>query len=178
MEGQGWHSLSSHGLPSVPTAQRHFHHGALRLPGTLSTPSLHMPMPQRTEQVQCTWSSMISHRPITPRVAVQQLPRSTASHGMAWNGSRLPVQLFQEPSEQPGISEQLCWAGGNWGRARSCCAELMCLLQESRNESHIRQMSWELTGNILLATWPRGQLQLCRNYSQPEKHLGMLVVIF
>lgn len=52
------------------------------------------------------------------------------------------------------------------------------VLQESRNESHTRQMSWELTGNLLLATWPRGQLQLGRNYSQPEKHSGMLVVIF
>lgn len=84
MEGQGWHSLSSHGqMLSVPNAQRHFHDGVLRLPGTFSTTSLDMPMPQRTEQGQCAWTSMISHRSITLRTAVDQLPRSMASHGMA-----------------------------------------------------------------------------------------------
>lgn len=62
------------------------------------------------------------------------------------------------------------WKSGNH-------EELVCLLQESRNESHTRLMSWELKGSLLLAPWPGGQAHKGRNTHQQEKQSGMLVVI-
>lgn len=55
-------------------AQRNFHDGAMRLPATSSPPSLEVPVPPRTEQVQRTWSSVISHIAITLRTAIRQRP--------------------------------------------------------------------------------------------------------
>lgn len=60
------------------------------------------------------------------------------------------------------------WKSGNH-------EELVCLLQESRNESHTRLMSWELKGSLLLApvAWgPSTQRQEYSPAGETVRHAG------
>ena len=43
-------------------------------------------------------------------------------------------------------------ADGSRERTKSCCAGLACSPWDSRNMSYIRQMSWELAGDLLAGT--------------------------
>lgn len=131
------------------------------------TPSQDTSEPQRTEQIHCTWSSTTSRRSVTLR----RVPM--VSHRMAWDDSMLLLWLFSEPSTvvwssqgsllgQRGLT---CWvplrprdqclsegADGSRGRTKSCCAGQAYSPWDSRNMSYIRQMSWELAGDLLAGT--------------------------
>lgn len=140
MEGQSWWSLSFHSFLSVPNAQRYFHRGDLRLPVTSIRPRTCQS--HRANQVHCTCSSMISCGSITPRTA-------TWSHSftpMAWDAY---CGFLRTPRGSLELPRGFAGADGSWGITLRACVELVCSLQESRNESHTREMSWALTGNFL-----------------------------
>lgn len=145
MAGQRWHpSVCTASFQYPRQAQRQFHRDDLRLP----VPSVHPRTcrPHSANQVHCTWRSVISCGSITLRTATDQLPRSHGSTPMAWDAY---CGFLRTPRGSLELPKGFAGADGSWGTTLRGCVELVCSLQESRNESHTREMSWELTGNLL-----------------------------
>lgn len=105
---------------------------------------------------------------------------------MAWDDSRLLLMLFSEPrgtafTGQPAQlspTEMQNPARGPGGADRHRRITKAVLSWGSRNESHTRQMSWQVAGNHLAGNLTEGPTTTKVGiHRQPVKHSGWLAGI-